>query len=67
MIRAISEEVRGLLAEALAGMLRRRKSIFYGSIFPSENETEPRGIHSDKPSFKRKEFPNELVGSSRPR
>jgi len=67
MVRAISDEVRGLLVEALAGMLRRRKSIFYGSIFQSENGTEPRGIPSDKPNFKTKEFPNELVGSSRPR
>ncbi|HVS82120.1 MAG TPA: 1-acyl-sn-glycerol-3-phosphate acyltransferase [Pyrinomonadaceae bacterium] len=67
MVRAISEEVRGLLAEALVGMLRRRKSIFYGSIFQSENGTEPQRVYSDKPGFKRKEFPNELVGSSRPR
>jgi len=67
MVRAISDEVRSLLAEALAGMLLRRKSIFYGSIFQTENGTEPQGVCGDKPSLKRKEFPNELVSSSRSR
>jgi len=32
-VRAISQEVRNTMAEAIAAMLRRRKSIFFGEIF----------------------------------
>jgi 1-acyl-sn-glycerol-3-phosphate acyltransferase/nucleoside-diphosphate-sugar epimerase len=39
-VRAISLEVRNSMAEAISGMLHRRKSIFYGSIF--EGETNER-------------------------
>jgi 1-acyl-sn-glycerol-3-phosphate acyltransferase/nucleoside-diphosphate-sugar epimerase len=36
MVRAISREVRKSMEEAIAEMLRRRKSIFYGSIFEGQ-------------------------------
>lgn len=35
-VHAISQEVRGRMQEAIEGMLRRRKSIFFGSIFEGE-------------------------------
>ena len=35
-VRAISLEVRNSMEEAVAEMLRRRKSIFYGSIFQDQ-------------------------------
>lgn len=34
-VHAISQEVRGRLEEAIAGMLRRRRHIFWGSVFES--------------------------------
>ena len=37
VVRALSREVRGRMEEAIAGMLARRKSIFYGSIFTGED------------------------------
>jgi 1-acyl-sn-glycerol-3-phosphate acyltransferase/nucleoside-diphosphate-sugar epimerase len=36
-VRAISLEVRNIMEQAIGEMLRRRKSIFYGSIFTGEN------------------------------
>jgi len=39
-VRAISEEVRNIMADAIAGMLHRRKSIFYGSIFDEQASHE---------------------------
>jgi 1-acyl-sn-glycerol-3-phosphate acyltransferase len=41
-VRAIGEEVRGRMQEALDEMRRRRRSIFFGSIF-HEEETAPAG------------------------
>jgi hypothetical protein len=35
-VRAISQEVRKRMQEALDDMLKRRKSIFFGSIFDGE-------------------------------
>ena len=35
-VRAISLEVRNIMEEAIGEMLRRRKSIFYGSIFKGQ-------------------------------
>lgn len=37
-VRAISREVRGRMEEAIQEMLRRRKSIFFGSIFEEPGE-----------------------------
>ena len=36
IVQAISQEVRGRLEEAIADMLRRRKHLFWGSIFDAE-------------------------------
>jgi 1-acyl-sn-glycerol-3-phosphate acyltransferase len=36
VVRAISREVRGRMEEAIEGILRRRRSIFYGSVFGRE-------------------------------
>jgi 1-acyl-sn-glycerol-3-phosphate acyltransferase/nucleoside-diphosphate-sugar epimerase len=36
MVRAISEEVRTRMQDAIDDMLKRRKSIFFGSVFESE-------------------------------
>jgi len=35
-VRAISQEVRSRMEEAIAKILSRRKSIFYGSVFEQE-------------------------------
>jgi len=35
-VRAISLEVRSIMEEAIGEMLRRRKSIFYGSLFTAQ-------------------------------
>jgi len=42
MVRAISREVRKSMEEAIAEMLDRRRSIFYGSIFKEEPSQERR-------------------------
>jgi 1-acyl-sn-glycerol-3-phosphate acyltransferase/nucleoside-diphosphate-sugar epimerase len=39
-VAAISREVQSRMQEALDGMLRQRKSVFFGSIFPSAEESE---------------------------
>jgi hypothetical protein len=36
IVRAISQEVRTRMQDAIDDMLRRRKSIFFGSIFEHE-------------------------------
>ena len=38
MVRAISDEIRYEMEEAIARILRRRKSIFYGSVFDDGGE-----------------------------
>jgi len=35
-VRAISQEVRTRMQDAIDDMLKRRKSIFFGSVFESE-------------------------------
>jgi 1-acyl-sn-glycerol-3-phosphate acyltransferase len=50
VVRAISQEVRSRLEQAIDDMLRRRKSIFFGSIF--EDEPPPHDWQSDR-SFRR--------------
>ena len=35
-VRAISRDVRSRMQEAIDGMLKRRKSIFFGSLFHGE-------------------------------
>jgi 1-acyl-sn-glycerol-3-phosphate acyltransferase/nucleoside-diphosphate-sugar epimerase len=37
-VRAISQEVRNIMSEAIGEMLSRRKSIFYGSIFNGQTD-----------------------------
>jgi 1-acyl-sn-glycerol-3-phosphate acyltransferase/nucleoside-diphosphate-sugar epimerase len=44
-VREISQEVRGRMQEALERLRRRRRSIFYGSIFTGEDEEE--GLDTD--------------------
>lgn len=39
-VRAISAQVRERMQDAIAGMLRRRKSVFYGSVFEEELREE---------------------------
>jgi 1-acyl-sn-glycerol-3-phosphate acyltransferase len=51
-VRAISEEVRNIMAEAIAGMLHRRKSIFYGSIFDEQPSHE--GLPSKRAPYEKK-------------
>jgi 1-acyl-sn-glycerol-3-phosphate acyltransferase len=41
VVRAISRRVRRRMEAAIAEMLRRRKSIFYGSIFDREPDSAP--------------------------
>jgi hypothetical protein len=36
VVREISREVRARMEEAIAGMLQKRRSIFYGSVFGSD-------------------------------
>jgi hypothetical protein len=36
IVRAISQEVRARMQDAIDNMLKRRKSIFFGSIFENE-------------------------------
>lgn len=44
VVREISREVRARMEEAIGGMLRRRKSIFWGSVFAGNTDLrEPRG------------------------
>jgi 1-acyl-sn-glycerol-3-phosphate acyltransferase/nucleoside-diphosphate-sugar epimerase len=38
-VRAISQEIRGRMEEAMTELRRRRKSIFYGSVFGQEAES----------------------------
>jgi 1-acyl-sn-glycerol-3-phosphate acyltransferase len=38
IVRAISSEVRNRMQSAIDGMLRKRRSIFFGSVFPPEAE-----------------------------
>lgn len=46
IVREISREVRSRMEAAIQDMLRKRKSIFFGSIF--EGETEVDGAHEEK-------------------
>jgi hypothetical protein len=41
VVREISLEVRRRMEEALAEMLRKRTSIFFGSIFEGDARVEP--------------------------
>jgi 1-acyl-sn-glycerol-3-phosphate acyltransferase len=58
MVRAISREVRTSMEEAIAEMLRRRKSIFYGSIFTGEPSYE--GRPSERLSYEEKMIYKEM-------
>jgi 1-acyl-sn-glycerol-3-phosphate acyltransferase/nucleoside-diphosphate-sugar epimerase len=49
-VRAISQEVRSRLEEAIEEMLRRRKSIFFGSIFEEEPSYEKQMSYEEKVS-----------------
>lgn len=49
-VRAISQEVRGKLEEAIEEMRRRRKSIFFGSIFEEKRGYEEQMSYKEKMS-----------------
>lgn len=51
-VRAISLEVKNHMQEAISEMLRRRKSIFYGSIF--ENQTDSTEKPDERLSYEEK-------------
>ncbi|MCA1593860.1 MAG: 1-acyl-sn-glycerol-3-phosphate acyltransferase [Acidobacteria bacterium] len=53
-VRAISREVRARMEEAIAEMLRRRKSIFSGSIFQKEPAGDETPRYEKRMSFKEK-------------
>jgi 1-acyl-sn-glycerol-3-phosphate acyltransferase len=54
VVRLLSLEVRGRMADAIAGMLARRRSVFYGSVFeraPSQGkdgDRPPLEVHPDE-------------------
>src|SRR5437868_451793 len=47
-VRAISREVKGRMEEAIQEMLRRRKSVFFGSIFGKTGERAAEGLSYEK-------------------
>lgn len=51
-VRAISQDVRNIMQEAIAGMLSRRRSIFFGSIF--KEQTSPRLTYEEPMAYKEK-------------
>ncbi|HKP84232.1 MAG TPA: 1-acyl-sn-glycerol-3-phosphate acyltransferase [Pyrinomonadaceae bacterium] len=50
VVSAISQEVRSRMEQAIAEMLRRRKSIFFGSIFDDERSHQDMGYGRQLPS-----------------
>ena len=50
VVSAISQDVRSRMEKAIAEMLRRRRSIFFGSIFDDEHERVPRRV-AERPVF----------------
>jgi 1-acyl-sn-glycerol-3-phosphate acyltransferase len=50
LVSAISQEVRGRMEEAIGAMLRRRRSIFFGSIFEDEHAQAKRRL-GERPVF----------------
>jgi 1-acyl-sn-glycerol-3-phosphate acyltransferase len=48
-VRAISREIRGRMQEALDDLRRRRRSIFFGSIFGPEPDLEPEAETGPRP------------------
>jgi 1-acyl-sn-glycerol-3-phosphate acyltransferase/nucleoside-diphosphate-sugar epimerase len=57
VVRAISQEVRSRMEQAIDDMLRRRKSIFFGSIFeddPSRRRLAERPVFQENIGYKEK-------------
>jgi len=50
VVSAISQEVRSRMENAIGEMLRRRRSIFFGSIFEDEHDHVPRRL-GERPVF----------------
>ncbi|HEX8634190.1 MAG TPA: 1-acyl-sn-glycerol-3-phosphate acyltransferase [Pyrinomonadaceae bacterium] len=52
VVRAVSREVRARMEEAIAEMLRRRKSIFYGSIFGETGASAEESRYEEKLAYR---------------
>ncbi len=48
VVHEISQEVRGRLEEAIAGMLRRRQHLFWGSVFDTAEEAGGEGAATER-------------------
>src|SRR4029079_10416151 len=54
VVREISREVRSRMEEALAAMLARRRSIFFGSVFDGEEDVLPPGPRREAGAARRR-------------